>query len=152
MMAAVRYLWAMPNTVLGLLLAALGIALGARGHIVNGVLEVHGGLLGRWAACAPAAMRFSAMTLGHVILGTNSQALRLARQHEHVHVRQYERWGPMFLPAYLLSSAWQALRGRRFYRDNWFEREAYRQDSALARAASTQTGGGGADERGAKRP
>jgi hypothetical protein len=47
------------------------------------------------------------------------------RAHEQVHVRQYERWGPLFVPAYLLSSLVELLRGRRPYRDNWFEREAY---------------------------
>jgi hypothetical protein len=42
-----------------------------------------------------------------------------------VHVRQYERWGPAFLPAYLLSSLLQLLRGRNPYRENHFERQAY---------------------------
>ena len=52
-----------------------------------------------------------------------------ARDHEHVHVRQYERWGPFMLPAYFLSSflAWR--RGGDYYLDNRFEREAYGQSS-----------------------
>ena len=48
-----------------------------------------------------------------------------ARCHEHVHIRQYERWGALFVPAYLAASAWQGLRGGAPYRDNVFEREAY---------------------------
>ena len=40
-------------------------------------------------------------------------------------MRQYERWGPLFGPAYLLSSLVQLARGRRPYWDNHFEREAY---------------------------
>ena len=40
-------------------------------------------------------------------------------------MRQYERWGPFFLPAYLLSSLLQLLRGRHPYRENHFERQAY---------------------------
>ncbi len=39
-------------------------------------------------------------------------------------MRQYQRWGPLFLPAYLFASAWQLVRGRHAYRDNPFERDA----------------------------
>ena len=33
------------------------------------------------------------MTLGHTILGQTDAALDISREHELVHVRQYERWG-----------------------------------------------------------
>jgi hypothetical protein len=49
------------------------------------------------------------------------------REHELVHVRQYERWGPLFVPAYLLCWLVQMLRGKSGYWDNPFEREAYGQ-------------------------
>ena len=41
--------------------------------------------------------------------------------------RQCERWGPLFIPAYLLASLWILFnpRGRNPYFDNPFEREAY---------------------------
>ena len=55
------------------------------------------------------------MTLGHVVLGLDRDALEWSRDHERVHVRQCERWGPLFLPAYLLASAYLWFRGRRFY-------------------------------------
>ena len=42
-----------------------------------------------------------------------------------VHVRQCERWGPLFIPAYLVASAVLWCRGRDFYEENPFEREAY---------------------------
>jgi hypothetical protein len=32
------------------------------------------------------------------------------RQHEHIHVRQCERWGPFFLPAYGVASVLALLR------------------------------------------
>jgi hypothetical protein len=64
-------------------------------------------------------------TFGHVILGVDEATLAAVRAHEQVHVRQYERWGPFFGPAYLLSSLLQLLRGRSPYRDNLFEREAF---------------------------
>jgi len=65
------------------------------------------------------------MTLGHVVLGASRAELDRLREHERVHVRQYERWGVFFLPAYILSSVWQVAHGRRGYRDNFFERQAY---------------------------
>ena len=42
-----------------------------------------------------------------------------------VHVRQFERWGPFMGPAYLISSFMLWIIGRRPYRDNPFEREAF---------------------------
>jgi hypothetical protein len=49
----------------------------------------------------------------------------MSRAHERVHVRQYERWGPLFLPSYLFLSLYMYLRGCDPYRDNPFEREAF---------------------------
>jgi hypothetical protein len=120
-----RYLWAAPYTVLGLLLGAVVILLGGTARRHHGVIEIAGGALGQKLARVPEPLRFSAMTLGHVILAVDRSALNHLRLHEHVHVRQYERWGPMFLPAYLLSSLLQLLRGRNPYRENHFERQAY---------------------------
>ena len=75
----------------------------------------------------PAPFGFSAITFGHVILAVDHATLAAVRAHEQVHVRQYERWGIFFFPAYLLSSLVQLARGRRPYLDNYFEREAYGQ-------------------------
>ena len=90
-----------------------------------GVLEFGGGSIGRWVSRLPAPFAFSAITFGHVVLGIDHATLTVVRTHEQAHVRQYERWGPFFVPAYLLSSLVQLLRGRNLYRDNYFEREAY---------------------------
>ena len=65
------------------------------------------------------------MTLGHVVLGRDSRLLELTRPHERVHVRQVERWGPLFIPAYLFASVLVYFKGGRAYEDNPFEREAY---------------------------
>ena len=70
-----------------------------------------------------------ALTLGHVVFGQTRAALDATRAHEHVHVRQYERWGILFVPAYLAVSAYLYLRGRDAYRENPFEVEAYAVDS-----------------------
>jgi hypothetical protein len=118
------YAWAAPNSLIGLSAGALMLLLGARARATGGVLEISGGWLGRALASPYVACPYCAITLGHVVLGISAEALDAARAHEFVHVRQYERWGPLFLPAYLASSAWQLLCGRRCYLDNWFEREA----------------------------
>ena len=90
------------------------------------MVELHGGAVShflRYATLLPGGA--SAMTLGHVVLGVDAISLEATRAHERVHVRQAERWGPAFIPAYLLASliAWR--RGLDPYRDNLFEREAY---------------------------
>ena len=127
------YLWTLPTTAVGLLalvLAAIG-GRGVRCAVVDGVLEVHGGLV-TWFLTHCTLLRggASAMTLGHVVLGRDELLLDLTRDHERVHVRQCERWGPLFLPAYGLASAAVFLRGGRPYEDNPFEREAFGRTSS----------------------
>jgi hypothetical protein len=119
-----RYLWAAPYTLLGLALGAVGLLFGASARRHHGVVEVFGGRIGRAIGRLRQPFGFSAMTLGHVILAVDRSALAQLRLHERVHVRQYERWGPLFLPAYLLSSLLQLLRGRNPYLENHFERQA----------------------------
>lgn len=121
----VSYAWASPNSLLGLIGGVVMLLFGARLDLIRGTAEFSGGWLGSLLVSKVVACRFRAITLGHVILGTDRAALSVAREHEHVHVRQYERWGPFFLPAYIASSAWQAILGRSCYRDNYFERQAF---------------------------
>ena len=114
-------IWASPNTLIGLALGLPLMPFGARMYIVDGVIEIasrHRQPGRRWP--------FAAITFGHVVLGTHPQELQRLRAHERVHVRQCERWGPLFLPAYALAGAWQWVRGRDAYRDNPFEVEARR--------------------------
>ena len=121
-----RYLWAGPTTLPGLAIVGLTLVTGGRAIIYDGVVEAWGGAaswLLRHAVPLPGGA--AAMTLGHVVLARDIDCLVRTRAHERVHVRQAERWGPLFLPAYALASAWAALRGKHFYRDNAFEREAY---------------------------
>jgi hypothetical protein len=72
----------------------------------------------------------AAMTLGHVVIARSKECLDTSREHELVHVAQYERWGPLFVPVYLGWSAWLWLRGYDAYLDNPFEEEAYRTSDA----------------------
>jgi hypothetical protein len=121
----VPYVWAAPYSAIGLAFGLTALLFGASVRMHSGVWEFGGGSVGKWVSRLPAPFAFSAITFGHVVLGIDHATLTAVRKHEHVHVRQYERWGPFFVPAYLLSSLVQLLRGRNLYRDNYFEREAY---------------------------
>ncbi len=70
------------------------------------------------------ALPFRAITFGHVIIAVTEQDLAHSREHELIHVHQYERWGAAFFVAYPASSLWQLLRGRNAYWDNRFEIQA----------------------------
>lgn len=119
-----KYLWALPNTLLGLCLVPPALLSGGKAERVQGVLEVHGPAIKRLLNGVPLIGGASAITIGHVVIGRDAETLKRCREHEQVHVRQYEKWGPFFLPAYFLSSAAQWAKGGDAYSDNRFEREA----------------------------
>ena len=123
-----RYIWASPYSFVGLLLLLIALLFGATVRIVDGTVEVAGGRLNAWMSRLPRSLQVSAITFGHVILGLDHASLDSLRTHEQVHVRQYERWGILFIPLYLGSSLLQFLRGRNPYFENRFEREAYTLD------------------------
>lgn len=136
-----KVLWASPATLVGLVAGAGCMLAGARVRRHTGVLEVtlrgagkarraqragHARGARRQASSPALALPFVAITVGHVVLAASPQDQSRHRAHERVHVRQYERWGPLFLLAYPAESAWQWLRGRRAYLDNRFEVAARR--------------------------
>ncbi len=120
--STLAYLWGAPVTLFGLFLALIACWLGASVKRRHGVLEVAGNT--RTPILRSISSRFEAITLGHVILGRNHGTLSRYRSHEHVHVRQYERWGLLFPVLYVLASFKALLTGKRFYWDNVFELEA----------------------------
>jgi hypothetical protein len=122
------YLWTFPTTAIGLLFLPPTLLSGGRARWVAGVLELHGGFTAfslRRGAGLFLPGGAAAMTLGHVVLGQDAEALDRTRAHERVHVRQCQRWGIFFIPAYLLASLVLWVRRADAYRDNPFEREAY---------------------------
>jgi len=124
----VIYLWTAPNTLVGLLFLPLAAVSGGRARVVSGVVEISGGAVSFFLRrCTLLPGGASAMTLGHVVLGIDLLALDLTREHERVHVRQAECWGPLFLPAYVAASGMAWICGKNPYRDNKFERQAYDQ-------------------------
>lgn len=127
-------LWALPTSVIGLLAGLVLLCFGGKARMVAGAIEIYGGWL---AHRIMDRHGIAAMALGHIILGGSASALARLRTHEHVHVRQAERWGILFIPAYLLASVWQGLNGRRLYADNPFEREAFAAERTQAEGRST---------------
>lgn len=117
------WIWASPWTAVGLIIGVGSCLTGGKACRKGRTLEFHGGLAEWLLSRTP--VDAIAMTIGHVIIGRTQAALDIARDHELVHVRQYERWGPLFVPAYFFMSAFVWLRGKDPYRDNPFEKEAY---------------------------
>jgi len=126
-MKLLRYVWAFPASLVGLLFFPLAAPWNkGRARVVAGVLELHGRPIS-WVLRKLTLIKggAAAMTFGHVVIGRDQESLDGSRSHERVHVRQYELWGVFFYPAYILSSLWLWVRGRDPYLDNPFEREAY---------------------------
>lgn len=123
---SLSYLWALPTTSVGLCVTGLTLLTGGRARVHTGVLEVWGGF-STWflRKIVPLPDGATAMTLGHVVIARDPAAHTQTRAHERIHVRQCERWGPFFIPAYLLTSLYLKARGRDAYHDNPFEREAF---------------------------
>ena len=110
-----KRLWAAPGTLIGLILAPFFKSRTMR----RGVLLCEGA---DWPR--KLGWRYRAITFGHVVLCVN-EIDEGTFEHELVHVAQYERWGPLFLPAYGLASLKVKLSGGHVYRDNPFEVEAH---------------------------
>ena len=115
-------LWAAPTSLIGLAAGAVALLSGGRVRRTVCALEFHGGALRLIRSLTP--VHAAAMAIGHVIVAVDERTLHACREHELVHVRQAELWGPFFLPAYFAASALAWARGRHFYRDNWFELDA----------------------------
>jgi hypothetical protein len=114
-----RYAWAFPLTMFGVVPAILVWTFRGRAQVCDGALEVHGPLAN--AILRLPMFQFAAVTIGHIIIARDARCCESTRAHEHTHVKQSERWGPLFPFAYCANGVWQMLNGRRFYWDNAFE-------------------------------
>ena len=119
-------LWALPLTLLGILLALPVLAIHGQVQLIRGptiALLVRGPFADRMLSRHPFGA-MSAMALGHIIISENQGLSSRILIHELAHVRQAMRWGLLFPFAYLASSAWAAIRGRDAYWHNKFEIDA----------------------------
>lgn len=117
-------LWALPCSIVGMVLATLPLLAGGQARWSAGALEVT--YRESEAACGRLAreLAFRGIVFGHVILAVTRDELLRIGPHERIHVQQYERWGALFFFAYGASSLWQLLQGRSAYWDNHFEVQA----------------------------
>lgn len=127
-MVSLLMLWTLPNTLVGLTIGGVGCAFGGKARLNGRTVEFYGGLVQWLLQKMPQGKHVLAVTVGNTILGQSLASLNIARDHELVHVAQFERWGPLMLPVYTLASCYVWMKGKRFYRDNPFEVEAYAVD------------------------
>ena len=119
-----KLLWASPCSLVGLALATAILLFGGRARLKLGALEVTYRQSQAGCGKLSRSLPFRGIVFGHVILAVTAEELRSIGPHERVHVRQYERWGPLFFFAYGASSLWQLLHARSPYWYNHFEVEA----------------------------
>ena len=119
-----RYVWALPYTLVGLLFVPFVLLTGGRVRVFRGVVELDGPLPAFWLRHIVLVENAAAITIGHVVLGRDATALSRTRTHERAHVRQFELWGPAFVPLYLLAGLWALITRKGAYKGNYFEREA----------------------------
>ena len=89
-------IWASPYTLLGLFLGFIGLCTGGHARVRGRVIEFYGGGVKWLLHRLPNGQFTLAFTFGHTVLGQTDAALDISRDHEMVHVRQYERWGPLW--------------------------------------------------------
>ena len=129
MKSVLRILWASPWTLFGLTIGIFCKPFSSHISIYHGTIGCYGAGVAWILRRMPIEGGASAMTLGHTILARDRSSLLATHPHELVHVRQYELWGPFFVPAYLLCGLWLWCRRKDAYWDNPFEKEAYKLDS-----------------------
>lgn len=136
---SVGYLWAAPISLIGLALGILSLLGNCKFRLEGGVLECVGGrILPLFLSILGLRMQVQAITLGHVVLARNNEAMQTLRAHERIHVTQYERWGLFFLPLYFGSSIQAFFRGKDTYYDNHFEKAAFEGAKKHTEQISTQ--------------
>ena len=120
-----KILWAAPWSLWGLGLGGAGLLTGGGVRRSGRILEFWGGFLPIFLKYFPFVAGSPAATFGHIVLGRSKRHLDACQPHQRIHVRQYECWGPLFVPMYLIWWLVLGCCGKHPYYDNPFEREAY---------------------------
>ena len=126
-----KVLWVLPVSLCALPLLPLALWR-ASWRVCEGVLEITSPALawflhGPWFRAMSGGEGFAAATIGHVIVARDAQCMANCRVHEHLHVRQCERWGMLFPFAYVAAGLYAVLKAKNwgaYYWNNRFEREA----------------------------
>jgi hypothetical protein len=137
---SLRHVWrALPGDLMGLaVMRGCGIRAPSRVVDAGGVsaIVVEHPNVGRYFEMQ--MMPVQAQTLGRYVFA-RCPVPEHTLEHEIEHIRQWQRFGPLYLPLYFGSSALALLRGRRPYWDNRFESAARRRAD---RAPSASADGG----------
>ena len=133
-MSVLGKIWTSPNTLLGLLVGAVAVTLGARAQRGRNAIEFLGNPFIAHVGCA-------AMVIGNtihyapgrlpdeIVRRYDRSGSVVLGEHERAHTAQYERWGPFFLFAYAI--CWLPFvppAGNRFEHaaDDWAQRRSTR--------------------------
>jgi hypothetical protein len=135
MLCVLKIIWAAPWSLFGLAIGVVGLITGGSIRRKGRVLEIWGGCLPKVLRVFPFYSGSPVATYGHVILGRSECYLDACRIHQLIHVGQYERWGVLFVPAYLLFSLVLWLMGKNPYYDNPFERQAFSESNRATEGA-----------------
>jgi hypothetical protein len=121
-------LWALPLTLLGLLVALPVLCWRGRARIVSipGTALLVSGPVADFLLARHPFGAMSAMAIGHVVIEDSRGLSMRILTHELEHVRQAAVWGVLFPFVYLGASLWALLRGRDAYWHNAFEIAARR--------------------------
>lgn len=108
MLSVLLKLWTLPNTLLGLAVGAVAVILGARAQAGRNAIEFLDqpfvALLGKSAITLGNTIHYApGREPGQVVRRYDGRGLVRLGEHERAHTRQYERWGPLFLVAYMVS-------------------------------------------------
>lgn len=114
-LTVIKYLWASPEILIGLLAALVSVAFREPMRWSRGALVIHAnGPFGRWMR----SRGWAGFTLGVTIFLWQWEDPSV-EYHERIHVRQLLTWGPLMPFIYFASLA------RHGYRNSVFEKEAY---------------------------
>ncbi len=136
-----KVLWVLPVSLCALPLLPLALWR-AQWRVCDRVLEISSPALawflhGPWFRAMSGGEGFAAATIGHVIVARNAECLASCRVHEHVHVRQCERWGALFPLAYVAAGLYAVFKAKHwgaYYWNNRFEREARAAETVSAQS------------------
>lgn len=125
------YFWALPATLAGFVVAALGKAdfVDSDDEWCFHFVAREGGACWKFFE----AYGMAAFTVGAVIVYKIDGYRRFPElvRHEREHFYQARRWGIFMMPAYYLHSLWLYFKGRDPYRENWFEVQAYEREKDI---------------------
>lgn len=119
----VGIVWALPLTLLGMLLLLPILARGGQLRLISlptPALLVSGSLADYLLDHHPYGA-MCAMAIGHIVIANQRDLTPRILVHELAHVRQAACWGIVFPFAYLAASGWALMRGQDAYWHNIFE-------------------------------